>query len=326
MLRGAEAVVNAAQYEINLDVMRACLAARCHYLDMGGMFHTTRRQLELSGEFAERGLTAVLGMGAAPGITNVLCRAACDELDSVERIELAFAAAAPGAVPGQVFAPPYSIRTIMQEFCEESVQFIDGELRRQPALAGRKCIDFPGPIGAVDCVFTLHSEPATLPLAYAHKAVREVTWRLGLPGALENTVRAFATAGLGNPQAITTTNGDIVPVDFLAACIEQNLERHAVPPAESVEYGCIRAEVSGVSDRGAMTVRLECLLEAHGSPPDVAGIMTGTPAAIAALMIAQGEARLPGAHGAESVIPPSLMVARLRESNFITTMTRIHAL
>ena len=43
-LGGVDLVVNAAQYDVNLNVMQACLLARCHYLDLGGMFHMRRRR------------------------------------------------------------------------------------------------------------------------------------------------------------------------------------------------------------------------------------------------------------------------------------------
>ena len=72
LLRGADVVLNATDYPFNLDVMRAALAARIPYADLGGLFHMTRRQYELHGAFAEASLTAVLGIGSTPGITNVL--------------------------------------------------------------------------------------------------------------------------------------------------------------------------------------------------------------------------------------------------------------
>ena len=52
-LRGADACVNATVYYTNLRVMEACLAASVHYTDMGGLFHTTRKQLELYDRFVE---------------------------------------------------------------------------------------------------------------------------------------------------------------------------------------------------------------------------------------------------------------------------------
>ena len=44
-------LVNSASYRVNLDAMRACLEAECHYVDLGGLYWMTERQLELSGEF-----------------------------------------------------------------------------------------------------------------------------------------------------------------------------------------------------------------------------------------------------------------------------------
>ncbi|MCI4347893.1 MAG: saccharopine dehydrogenase NADP-binding domain-containing protein, partial [Thermoplasmata archaeon] len=44
-LKGARVCVNAVQYNLNLDVMEGCLAAGVEYLDFGGLFHMTKRQL-----------------------------------------------------------------------------------------------------------------------------------------------------------------------------------------------------------------------------------------------------------------------------------------
>ena len=40
-LAGADVLLNTASYRINLDAMRACLKAGCHYLDLGGLYHMT---------------------------------------------------------------------------------------------------------------------------------------------------------------------------------------------------------------------------------------------------------------------------------------------
>jgi saccharopine dehydrogenase-like NADP-dependent oxidoreductase len=320
-LRGCTVVANAAQYEINLEVMQAALSAGAHYLDLGGMFHMTRRQLALGPEFERAGLTAILGIGAAPGLSNVLARHACQALERVESIAASFAAAAPDAPPSEIFVPPYSIRTIMQEFCEDSMQFLEGEITAQPPLAGRRTIEFPAPIGAVNCVYTLHSEPATLPLTFRDKGVREVTWRLGLPPALEAQVAAFAAAGLGRSRPLAVAGTSIAPVEFLAACIDDHARGQRRDGARYLEFGCVRVEARGVIGERATEVAIDCLYRDEGAPPEVAGIMTGTPAAIAALMLARGEAARPGAHGAEAVVPSESMIRELRQRAFSIVRT-----
>src|SRR5919198_1271002 len=42
VLRNTLVVVNACHHTLNLDAMGAALAAGCHYLDLGGLFHVTR--------------------------------------------------------------------------------------------------------------------------------------------------------------------------------------------------------------------------------------------------------------------------------------------
>src|SRR5579875_2992388 len=46
-IRGCAAVINAAQYQTNVPVLRAAIAEGIHYTDLGGLFYTTRAQLAL---------------------------------------------------------------------------------------------------------------------------------------------------------------------------------------------------------------------------------------------------------------------------------------
>jgi hypothetical protein len=54
-LAGVDVLVNSAAYRINLAAMGACLDAGCHYMDLGGLYHVTAEQLELSGSLRRPG-------------------------------------------------------------------------------------------------------------------------------------------------------------------------------------------------------------------------------------------------------------------------------
>ena len=69
-----DVVVNCTQYNWNLDVMSAALAARVNYMDLGGLYHMTKKQFALDRDFRRIGKLAIAGMGGAPGITNVMAR------------------------------------------------------------------------------------------------------------------------------------------------------------------------------------------------------------------------------------------------------------
>ena len=73
-LDGCTVCVNCADYRLNLPVMRGALEAGAHYVDLGGLYHVTKQQLELDGEFRARGVGALLGMGSAPGRRTCLPR------------------------------------------------------------------------------------------------------------------------------------------------------------------------------------------------------------------------------------------------------------
>jgi saccharopine dehydrogenase-like NADP-dependent oxidoreductase len=183
-LDGATVCVNCLDYRLNLAVMEGSLAAGAHYVDLGGLFHETLRQLELDGRFREAGLTAILGMGSAPGKTNLLTRAAAARLgDDPDRLEI-WAVTRDPAAAGHPFPAPYSVRTLLDELRMQPMVVHDGKTVPVDPLSGEAERDFPDPVGRAKGIFTLHSEIATLPSAFP--SLREASFRLCLsPGLLE---------------------------------------------------------------------------------------------------------------------------------------------
>jgi hypothetical protein len=183
-LDGAMVCVNCADYRLNLEVMRGALGAGAHYVDLGGLFHMTRRQLELHEDFRTAGLTGILGMGSAPGKTNLLARAAVERLGAEpRRLEIWAATRDPGAT-GHPFPAPYSVQTLLDELRMQPMIVADGELKAVEPLSGEAEREFPEPVGRAKGIFTLHSELATLPDVYP--TLNEASFRLCLtPGLLE---------------------------------------------------------------------------------------------------------------------------------------------
>jgi saccharopine dehydrogenase-like NADP-dependent oxidoreductase len=183
-IEGASVCVNCADYRLNLEVMRGCLSAAAHYVDLGGLFHMTRKQLELDDEFRRRSLTAILGMGSAPGKTNLLARAAVERLGSDPTVMHIWAVTRDPAAADHPFPAPYSVRTLRDELQLRPMVVSDGELRDVEPLSGEAEREFPPPIGRAEGIYTLHSELATLPARYP--TLREATFRLCLsPGLKE---------------------------------------------------------------------------------------------------------------------------------------------
>src|SRR5919197_603154 len=110
-----DVLVNAASYRVNLDAMRACLWGGCHYIDLGGLYWQTDRQLELDGEFERAELLALLGMGSSPGKTNVMAVRAARELRAEPRELRVVAAGRDLDPPRGGLSFPYALQTLIDE-------------------------------------------------------------------------------------------------------------------------------------------------------------------------------------------------------------------
>jgi hypothetical protein len=182
-LAGAGVVVNAADYGLNLPVMRGALAAGAHYVDLGGLYHVTGQQLALDEEFSAASLGALLGMGSAPGKTNLLTAAAAARLGEEPHSLEIWAATRDPAAADHPFPAPYSVRTLLDELQMRPVVVEEGEVRELEPLSGEADWELPE-IGPATGIFTLHSELRTLPGAFP--SLRYASFRLCLaPGLLE---------------------------------------------------------------------------------------------------------------------------------------------
>ena len=176
LLHGSHAVVNCTQYNWNLDVMRAALAARVHYLDLGGLYHMTRKQFALDRDFRRIGKLAIPGMGGAPGITNVMARDLADSFDRVDSIKV-FNAGADEQRYDSPIAYSFSIATILDELTMPPIHFVNGRYVKKEMLSEPEPGTFPAPIGKIVLRHSIHSELGTLAESFRKKGVREVFLR-----------------------------------------------------------------------------------------------------------------------------------------------------
>jgi lysine 6-dehydrogenase len=216
-LRGADACVNATVYYTNLRVMEACLEAGVHYTDLGGLFHTTRKQLELYDRFAEAGISAVLGMGSAPGVPNIQARYAADRLDTIEYIRI-YDGVRPPAPGDMTFT--YAVPTIVDEMTLSPMVFRDGEFIECEPLTEFEDYGFSGTLGRLPMHLSLHSEVATLPVTYADKGVRECFFKINYWGMSIETVkkvRVLVEFGFDSREPVVVGDQTVTPRDVMIA-------------------------------------------------------------------------------------------------------------
>jgi saccharopine dehydrogenase-like NADP-dependent oxidoreductase len=217
-----------------MAIFEACLKTRRTYVDYGGMGVYTVKQKALHDAFVQAGVTAVIGLGADPGMSNVLCRAVADRLDTIEKINLYWTGTRVGP-ESPVLNPSYTLSTILAEYANPSHQFLDGELKEVPAREGQVTLQLPEPFGPTTFMFTQHSEPLTVPFAkgIAEKGIKEMTWRLAFSKADHEAFLALVRAGFGDYDTpVQVRGGTVRPLDVLEAVIARNVARHPASDAE----------------------------------------------------------------------------------------------
>jgi lysine 6-dehydrogenase len=323
-LTGAAVVVNACHHDFNLRVMDAALRAGSHYCDLGGLFHVTRRQLRQDARFRRAGLLAVCGMGSAPGIVNVMARAAVDRLDRVREIHVAVGTR--DATPRRGRSPletSYSIRTVLDEASQPAALFTGGALWFVEPLSRPEPVRFPAPVGLQHPACTLHSELATLPQSFRSRGVREVSFRIAFPGDLADRLRFVHGLGLTSTVPVTVRGRKIVPRDMLLALLAA-VPRSA-PSGPRDEYEVLRVTARGRQGRRAVDVTLDC--HVPGMPRWGIGvdIDTGAPPSIVAQMLAAGVIEARGVLPPEQAIPPQPFFRELRRRGMRIVQRRTHA-
>jgi saccharopine dehydrogenase-like NADP-dependent oxidoreductase len=197
--------------------------------------------------------------------------------------------------------PPYAAGTIIDEFTADAAQFLDGELCMVPAASGSKVYEFPE--GPAECVYTIHSEPATLPRSYADRGIRNVEWRLGLPALDVIRLRSFIASGLTSTEPLRVGDDEIVPRDALVAVLMRQAQTVEVEPDPcGVEW--FRVFVTGRRDGEEQTVDAEMrVAESQGFEHGAGATVTGVPPSIAAQMLCRGDRLRDGVGGPEAMLP-----------------------
>ncbi|HTN25327.1 MAG TPA: saccharopine dehydrogenase NADP-binding domain-containing protein [Solirubrobacteraceae bacterium] len=292
-LAGCGVLVNAASYRVNLVAMEAALAAGCDYLDLGGLYWMTARQLELHDRFAAAGRLAVLGMGSSPGKTNVMAvygarilglrhglgagHGGVRELGGEPVREINVAAAGRDPEPTDLLRTPYALQTLVDELSMNPVVLDGGKPRELAPMAPGGLVRFPEPIGEVMTIHTLHSELQTFGTSFG---VQRASFRLALAPELLRRLEALRDAAAREVAAAQAA---------------------AAPPSARA----VSAHVVEVLAAGGRRVRVSALTQPMEDWGMGGGIVsTAAPAAALVRLLARGRIAATGVHPPETCVDP----------------------
>jgi saccharopine dehydrogenase-like NADP-dependent oxidoreductase len=278
-------------YRFGREVLSAAIAAGTDYLDICDDWEPTLEMLELDDAARAAGVTAVIGMGASPGTSNLLAVLAMDECDTVDRVYTSWRASAahfPRAAEGKEFAEATAAIEHWVHNCTEPIKFWrDGGLVDGYGLEELK-LSYPG-VGTDPVWICGHPEPLTLPRVRPEirESLNVMSARRGLMDAISSIAQRVRAGELDIRRASE------------ALLRAPNVAGRAAGPSPSLPSN-IFAVAEGSKDGRRIRVGAQAVVQPAGNM----GEMTGIPLAVAALMAARGQVHKPGVHGPEGAIDP----------------------
>ena len=297
LLAEGDIVVNTCGpfFKFGVPAVRAAIRAGKDYCDINDDWRPTQQVLLMDAEAKAVGITAIVGIGASPGLSNLLAKHAAAQLDEVEAVQTCWVA---GGVEGWMAAGESeasgelaALEHMMYSASGKIPTYREGRWTEIDSFQRGEQVDFPG-TGAYEVYDIGHPEPVTLPRFIP--GVKTVS-NLGAlyPPPLNDLVRE---------QAQRVTAGEIDPREAAVAFVKavaSDPQRWLVGPTGAAPGGlCATA-------RGRKEGRQAGYACAPAGWPSggVAG-STGIPLAIAALKVLRGEIRERGVLPPEACIEP----------------------
>jgi saccharopine dehydrogenase (NAD+, L-lysine forming) len=217
-----DAILNATDPRFNPAIFQAAFDAGCTYLDMAmtlsspGGEKLGDAQFARDGDWRERGLLALVGIGVEPGLSDVFARYAADHLFS-EIDEVGVRDGADLVVEGYDFAPTFSIWTTIEECLNPPViwEAERGWYTTEP-FSEPELFTFPEGIGPIECVNVEHEEVLLVPRWVDCK---RVTFKYGLGEEFIGVLKTLHKLGLDSTVPVRVRGVEVAPRDLVAAAL-----------------------------------------------------------------------------------------------------------
>jgi lysine 6-dehydrogenase len=324
IIRGCDVVINAVQYYYNLDVLEDALAAGVNYLDFGGLYHTTLKQIaQYHKKFEDADLLAVVGMGAQPGVSNLMVKYALEKLDRADSVEI-FDGWRDMTRTSSPMYFTWSPLTFFDESAQQAIVFENGEYTSRPPFSEPQTVNFSKPVGPIVVYLALHSEIATIPRSFESFGIKHVSWKEG--GADFWKIKLLADIGLTSAESISVDGSDVVPRRLLLKLLESKQMLKVPENTVPDDFEVTRVLVKGVRGDRKLTVIVDAMFPAY-KPWKVSCSQynVGIPGSIAAQIIAKDRKTLPkGVLPAERVFEPTLFFSELEKRKIRVTSRTVN--
>lgn len=304
-----DTILNVALPYQDLHIMDACLECGVNYVDTANYEPPDKAKFEYKWQWAyqdrfrEAGLTALLGSGFDPGVTNVFAAWAMKhELDEAHILDIIDCNA---GNHGQAFATNFNPEINIREITAKGRYWEHGQWVETDPLSWSADYVFPDGIGSKKCYLMYHEELESLVLHL--KGLYRARFWMTFSDSYLNYLSVFENVGLTSIKPVEFNGQQIVPLQFLASILPKPSSLGELTKGKT----CIGDRLQGICDGNKKTIFIYNICE-HEKCFEETGAQaisytTGVPAMIGAKLVTQGIWRKPGVFNMEQFDPDPFM-------------------
>ena len=301
-------LINVALPYQDLSLMDACLSAGVNYLDTANYEPPEEAKFEYKWQWAyqdrfkDAKLTALLGSGFDPGVTNVFCAYAQKHLfDQIETIDILDANAGDH---GHHFATNFNPEINIREITAKGRYWEEGLWKEVEPMSVHQVYDFPV-VGKQDAYLLYHEEMESL--CKNIPGLKRIRFWMTFSQKYLSHLKVLENVGMTSIDPINFKGQKIQPIEFLKAVLP---DPASLGPRTKGKT-CIGCDITGTKSGEKKRVLIynscdhqECYQEVSSQ---AISYTTGVPAMIGAQMILRGLWRNSGVWNMEQYDPDPFM-------------------
>lgn len=309
LFKGHDAVVSCVPYFLNLDLAKAAVAAKVHFVDLGGSTDIVRKELKLDAAARKAGVCVLPDNGLGPGMISTLAVHAMSLLDRTDEVMIYDGGLPQKPVPPLNYMLTFSEHGLINEYAGTAVALKEGKLVKLPALSELDALEL-APFGRVEAGHAAGGL-STLAESFQGKVKTMFNKFLRYPGHIP-TMEAMRAMGFFDETPLEVRKGvRLSPRELAVKLFRSHFHR---PGDEDMVV--IHNVVRGVKD-GKPAEVVHDLVDRYDRTNKMTAMMrtTAFPASIVAQMAANGLIK-PGAWTVEAGVPPEPFIAEAKKRGF----------
>lgn len=301
-------VINVALPYQDLTIMDACLETKVHYLDTANYEpkDTAKFDYKWQWDYRERfekaGITAVLGCGFDPGVTQVFAAFALkhhfDEIHTIDILD------ANGGDHGYPFATNFNPEINIREVTANGSYYENGRFIETEPMSIKREYNFPE-IGMKDMYLLHHEEMESL--AINIPGVKRIRFFMTFSQNYLNHLKVLENVGMTSIEPINYNGQEIIPLQFLKEVLPDPASLGPRTKGKT-NIGCIFTGIKDGKEKKYYIYNVcdheECYREVGSQ---AISYTTGVPAMIGAMMVLTGKWKRPGVYNVEEFDPDPFM-------------------